>query len=50
MNWVTVERQVGYFGSRRDQMHADYNARYGAGDWRIAFEVGGRGRFICRSS
>jgi hypothetical protein len=40
MSWVTVERQVGYFGSRRDAFNAGFDGQYRAGNWRIAFEMG----------
>jgi hypothetical protein len=40
MVWQTVERQPGYFGKRRDQVHRGYDERYGPGEWRIAFELG----------
>jgi len=40
MNWETVERP-GYFGRRRDQKIAGYDAKYGVGNWRIVHIVEG---------
>lgn len=40
--WRNIERP-GYFGRRRDHMHAQYDAKYGAGNWRIAWIVNGYG-------
>jgi hypothetical protein len=39
--WRTMFRP-GYFGRRRDQRIATYNATYGAGNWRLAWVVNGR--------
>ena len=36
--WVTVGRP-GYFGSRRDVKHAEFDREYGAGGWRLAWKV-----------
>ena len=36
--WKTIERP-GYFGRRRDEKVAALNARYGAGNWRLAWVV-----------
>jgi len=36
--WVSVERP-GYFGRRRDLKISGYNARFGIGNWRIAWVV-----------
>lgn len=38
--WVTVERP-GYLGSHRDEKHSEWNAKYGKGNWRLAWKVGG---------
>lgn len=38
-DWRDVERP-GYFGSRRDEIHRGYDARYGAGNWRLAWRIG----------
>jgi hypothetical protein len=38
MIWVNTERP-GYFGRHRDQRIAQYNARYGFGNWRITHVV-----------
>lgn len=38
-NWQFVERP-GYFGRRRDQRHAEFNAKYGVGNWRLVHRVG----------
>jgi len=40
LSWVNVERP-GYFGRRRDQKVAGFDARYGPGNWRIAHVVQG---------
>ena len=36
--WVTVERP-GYFGRRRDEKIAGYDAKYGKGNWRLAWKA-----------
>ncbi len=38
--WVTIERP-GYFGARRDAVHADLDARHGPENWRLAWIVDG---------
>lgn len=38
MRWVDVERP-GFFGRRRDEKIAGYNAKYGEGNWRLAWIV-----------
>lgn len=38
--WRNVERP-GYFGKRRDLRHAQYDAEYGRGNWRLAWIVPG---------
>lgn len=38
--WETLERP-GYFGARRDAIHDDLDARYGADGWRLAWIVDG---------
>lgn len=40
--WRNIERP-GYFGRRRDVKHAQYDAQYGAGNWRIVWVVPGYG-------
>lgn len=37
--WQVIERP-GYFGSRRDEIQRGYDARYGRGNWRLAWRVG----------
>ena len=37
--WQTVGRP-GYFGAKRDQRAAEYDAEYGAGNWRIMWQIG----------
>jgi hypothetical protein len=39
MSWKTLERP-GYFGKHRDQKYAEYDQRFGVGNWRIAWKVG----------
>jgi hypothetical protein len=39
MEWETIDRP-GYFGKHREERTREYNARYGEGNWRIAWEVG----------
>lgn len=39
--WVTVERP-GYSGGMRDQRIADWNGKYGEGNWRQAWHVDGQ--------
>jgi len=39
MNWKTVNRP-GYFGRSKDRIHAEYNERYGEGNWRTAWQFG----------
>ncbi len=39
MSWLKLQRP-GYFGRRRDQKIAEYNARYGDGNWRLVWLVG----------
>ena len=39
MAWQTVERP-GFFGKHREEKIRQYNAQYGEGNWRIAWEVG----------
>lgn len=38
-NWTVAERP-GYFGRHRDAKHAEYDQRYGVGNWRIVWKVG----------
>lgn len=38
--WETVGRP-GYLGSRRDTVHAEWDARFGGGNWRLAWDVAG---------
>jgi len=39
-DWITVERP-GYLGSARDATHAQWDATYGPGQWRLAWLVNG---------
>jgi len=39
--WETIARP-GYFGSKRDEKIEGFNAEYGAGNWRIAWEFNGK--------
>jgi hypothetical protein len=39
MVWKTVERP-GYFGKKRDELHASWDEKYGEGNWRIAYQWG----------
>lgn len=41
MGWKTVERP-GQFGRRRDQRRAEFDERYGPGDWRVVWRIGRR--------
>lgn len=41
MEWNSVERP-GYFGKLRDELAARWDREHGAGNWRIAYEWGGR--------
>lgn len=36
--WKSTERP-GYFGKRRDEKVANFNAKYGRGDWRLSWVV-----------
>ncbi len=36
MEWKTVERP-GYFGKKKDEIHGQYDEKYGKGNWRIAW-------------
>jgi len=38
-NWETLERPS-YLGKKRDQKYAEWNALYGAGNWRICWKIG----------
>jgi len=38
--WITVERP-GYFGSHRQERHAEYNRLFGVKQWRLAWSVRG---------
>ena len=38
--WKTIDRP-GYFGDKRDALHARFDSEYSAGNWRIAWEWGG---------
>lgn len=40
-NWVMVERP-GYLGKKRDEVARGWDEKYGAGNWRIAYEWCGR--------
>lgn len=40
-HWETVERP-GYFGSKREAKHAEYDQRFGVGNWRLAWDVNGQ--------
>lgn len=40
-SWATVIRQPGYFGKHREARHAEFDQKYGAGQWRIAWEIAG---------
>ncbi len=37
--WETIDRP-GYFGSKRNEIEAGYDAKYSAGNWRIAWQWG----------
>lgn len=37
--WITVDRP-GYFGRHRAERHAEYDERYEAGNWRLAWQIG----------
>lgn len=39
MIWETIER-LSYFGKKRDTIHDQFNAKYGVGNWRIAWQFG----------
>src|SRR3989344_1838645 len=38
-NWITVERP-GYFGKKRDEVHKQWDSKYGISNWIIAYEWG----------
>lgn len=38
--WEVIERP-GYFGRRRDEKLAEFDKKYGAGNWRIAWDTAG---------
>lgn len=38
-DWKTIDRP-GYFGSKRDQKHREYDQKYGANNWRIVWNLG----------
>jgi hypothetical protein len=40
VTWRSIERP-GYFGRRRDQIMLGYDAKYGAGNWRLAWVMPG---------
>lgn len=42
MTWTTTIDRPGYFGSARDRKHAEYDAEHGPGNWRLAWQFGGR--------
>jgi hypothetical protein len=37
--WKDAQRP-GYFGARRDEIHAGYTERYGSGNWRLVWRIG----------
>jgi hypothetical protein len=37
--WHTIERP-GYFGKHRDERYAEYDARFGSGNWKVAWQIG----------
>ncbi len=39
MSWKTINRP-GYFGKKRDELYAAWNANFGEGNWRIAWQWG----------
>lgn len=41
IKWKIVERP-GYFGRHREARQAEYDARYGPGDWKIVWKIGER--------
>lgn len=40
MIWRTVDRP-GYFGDKRDELQENFDKKYGVGNWKIAWELGG---------
>lgn len=40
MGWTTVNERPGYFGKRREQRLVEYDERFGAGRWRLAWQIG----------
>lgn len=37
--WENIERP-GYFGSKRERLHQEFDQRYGAGNWRLTWALG----------
>lgn len=41
MIWETIDR-LSYFGKKRDAIHNQFDLKYGAGNWRLAWQFGGQ--------
>ena len=37
--WTVVERKVGQFGRKRNEIFKSYDEKYGSGAWRVAWQV-----------
>lgn len=40
--WQTQAEPPGYFGKQREQRHREFDERFGAGNWRLAWIIGER--------
>jgi len=40
MTWQTIERP-GYFGDKRDELHSEWDKKFGKDNWKIAWQWGG---------
>ena len=40
--WITIAKQIGYFGSYKNSIYKGLDKRFGNGNWRLAWQVGER--------
>jgi hypothetical protein len=40
MEWKIIERP-GYLGKKRDEVEANWNSKFGKGNWRISYDIKG---------
>ena len=38
--WITIAKQIGYFGSYKSSIYRGLDQRFGSGNWRLAWQIG----------